>query len=71
MIEIKHSEASASVTTGPATSRRLAEAVAPNAPLGAEPDAYPGRRVIGVDARQHFARGGGIPCTTQQQPSAI
>lgn len=34
-------------------------------------DAYPGRRVISVDARELFARGGGIHCITQQQPSAI
>ncbi|WP_240607167.1 agmatine deiminase family protein [Cryobacterium aureum] len=32
--------------------------------------AYPGRRVISVDARPLFARGGGIHCITQQQPSA-
>ncbi len=30
--------------------------------------AYPGRRVISVDARELFARGGGIHCITQQQP---
>ncbi|MET3902442.1 agmatine/peptidylarginine deiminase [Paenarthrobacter sp. 4246] len=35
------------------------------------PDAYPGRRVIGVDTRELFARGGGIHRNTQQQPSAI
>jgi N-dimethylarginine dimethylaminohydrolase len=71
MIEIRHSEAFASLTTGLATCRRPTEAVDPNTPLVAESDAYPGRRVIGVDARELFARGGGIHCVTQQQPSAI
>lgn len=31
---------------------------------------YPGREIVGVDARELFARGGGIHCITQQQPSA-
>jgi agmatine deiminase len=31
-------------------------------------DAYPGRRVVTVDSREIFARGGGIHCITQQQP---
>ncbi len=31
-------------------------------------DAYPGREVVGVDARELFARGGGIHCITQHQP---
>lgn len=33
-------------------------------------DVYPGRRVVTVDARPLFDRGGGIHCITQQQPSA-
>jgi agmatine deiminase len=31
--------------------------------------AYPGREVVLVDARELFARGGGIHCITQQQPN--
>jgi agmatine deiminase len=32
-------------------------------------DAYPAREVVTVDARPLFARGGGIHCITQQQPT--
>lgn len=32
--------------------------------------AYPGRQVVTLDAREIFARGGGIHCITQQQPKA-
>lgn len=31
--------------------------------------AYPGRSVVTVDAREIFARGGGIHCITQQEPA--
>lgn len=37
--------------------------------LGMLADAYPGRRVVGVDARPLFDRGGGVHCITQQQPA--
>lgn len=30
---------------------------------------YPGRKIVGIDARELFARGGGIHCITQQQPA--
>ncbi|GAA2145127.1 agmatine deiminase family protein [Kitasatospora kazusensis] len=33
-------------------------------------DAYPGRKIELVDAREIFANGGGIHCITQQQPKA-
>ncbi|MCO6187708.1 agmatine/peptidylarginine deiminase [Rhizobium sp. L1K21] len=32
-------------------------------------DAYPGREVVTIDSRPIFARGGGIHCITQQQPT--
>lgn len=32
--------------------------------------AYPGRKVVSVDARPLFARGGGVHCITQQQPKS-
>ncbi|MGI9126275.1 MAG: agmatine deiminase family protein [Mycobacterium sp.] len=32
---------------------------------------YPGRKVVSVDARPLFERGGGIHCITQQQPSPL
>ncbi|MBO1902172.1 agmatine deiminase family protein [Leucobacter weissii] len=36
--------------------------------LGILREFYPGREVVGIDARPLFARGGGIHCITQQQP---
>ena len=33
--------------------------------------AYPGRRVVLVEARPIFQRGGGIHCITQQQPKGL
>ncbi len=45
------------------------EAKADDRARGILEDAYPGRRVVTVDARPIFARGGGIHCITQQQPA--
>lgn len=38
--------------------------------LGVLQDVYPGREIIGIDARPLFERGGGIHCITQQQPKS-
>ena len=38
--------------------------------LGMLRELYPGREIVGIDARPLFARGGGIHCITQQQPTA-
>jgi agmatine deiminase len=45
------------------------EAKAEAAARGILAEAYPGRRVVMVDARPIFDRGGGIHCITQQQPA--
>jgi agmatine deiminase len=34
-------------------------------------DAYPDREIVLLDAREIFARGGGIHCITQQQPALV
>lgn len=41
---------------------------ADDAALGVLRDVYPGREIVGIDARPLFERGGGIHCITQQQP---
>ena len=38
--------------------------------LGVLREVYPGREIVGIDARPLFARGGGIHCITQQQPTS-
>lgn len=42
---------------------------ADDAALGVLREHYPGREIVGIDARPLFARGGGIHCITQQQPA--
>jgi agmatine/peptidylarginine deiminase len=45
------------------------DAVADDRAQGILRDVYPGRDVRSVDAREVFARGGGLHCITQQQPT--
>lgn len=47
----------------------FAEAEADAAARAILSEVYPGREVVTVDARELFARGGGIHCITQQQPA--
>ncbi|WP_123655052.1 agmatine/peptidylarginine deiminase [Curtobacterium sp. ZW137] len=47
-----------------------AEAAANDRARGILADVYPGREIRSVDAREVFARGGGLHCITQQQPQS-
>ena len=58
---------SSTTASSPAASARSART--PQAPRDPRRGVYPGRRVVTVDARPIFARGGGIHCITQQQPA--
>ncbi len=57
------------VVNGGVISCGFGDPVADDRARGILSDAYPGRRVVTVDARPIFARGGGIHCITQQQPA--
>ncbi|MFJ3384711.1 MULTISPECIES: agmatine/peptidylarginine deiminase [unclassified Curtobacterium] len=48
-----------------------AEAAADDRARGILADVYPGREVRTIDAREVFARGGGLHCITQQQPARM
>jgi agmatine deiminase len=45
------------------------DAAADDRAAGILAEQYPGRKVVTLDARELYARGGGIHCITQQQPS--
>ena len=47
------------------------EARADDAARAVLEQAYPGRRIVTLDSRAIFARGGGIHCITQQQPALV
>ena len=58
------------VVNGAVIACAFGEPTADDRARGILADAYPGREVRSVDAREVFARGGGLHCITQQQPSA-
>ncbi|GAA4185828.1 agmatine deiminase family protein [Gryllotalpicola kribbensis] len=58
------------VVNGGVIACAFGDRVADERAAGILADAYPGRRVVSLDARPLFARGGGIHCITQQQPAA-
>ena len=57
------------VVNGGVIACAFGDAEADDRAAGILADAYPGRRVVSLDARPLFARGGGIHCITQQQPA--
>lgn len=58
------------VVNGAVIACAFGDLVADDRARGILAEAYPGRRVRSIDARQVFARGGGLHCITQQQPVA-
>lgn len=57
------------VVNGAVIACSFGEPVADDRARGILAEVYPGREVRSVDAREVFARGGGLHCITQQQPS--
>ncbi|TCU50088.1 agmatine deiminase [Curtobacterium sp. PhB25] len=57
------------VVNGAVIACAFGDAVADDHARGILADVYPGRQVRSIDARQVFARGGGLHCITQQQPA--
>jgi agmatine deiminase len=57
------------VVNGAVIACAFGDPVADDRARGILADAYPGREIRSVDAREVFARGGGLHCITQQQPS--
>lgn len=58
------------VVNGAVIACAFGDPVADDRARGLLAEAYPGRRLRSIDARQVFARGGGLHCITQQQPVA-
>ncbi|WIE58061.1 agmatine deiminase family protein [Curtobacterium sp. MCLR17_031] len=58
------------VVNGAVIACAFGDPVADDRARGILAEAYPGRRVRSIDARQVFVRGGGLHCITQQQPVA-
>lgn len=57
------------VVNGAVIACAFGDPVADDRARGILAEAYPGRRVRSFDAREVFARGGGLHCITQQQPA--
>ncbi|PCN48834.1 agmatine deiminase [Curtobacterium sp. 'Ferrero'] len=57
------------VVNGAVIACGFGDAVADDRARGILAEVYPGRAVHTIDAREVFARGGGLHCITQQQPS--
>lgn len=57
------------VVNGAVVACAFGDPVADDRARGILADVYPGRQVRSIDAREVFARGGGLHCITQQQPA--
>ncbi|MBF4606611.1 agmatine deiminase family protein [Curtobacterium sp. VKM Ac-1393] len=59
------------VVNGAVIACAFGDPVADDRARGILADAYPGRQVRSIDAREVFARGGGLHCITQQEPATL
>ncbi|MCU1527922.1 MAG: agmatine deiminase [Frondihabitans sp.] len=66
---VDHSYVNHLVVNGGVIACGFDDPVADDRAAGILASVYPGRRVVTLDARAIFARGGGIHCITQQQPA--
>jgi agmatine deiminase len=59
------------VVNGAVIACAFGDPVADDRARGILAEEYPGRQIVSIDAREVFARGGGLHCITEQQPSAV
>ena len=68
-VSIDHSYINFSFVNDGIVMGTYADSAADDRAMGMMRELYPGREIVGVDARPIFRNGGGVHCITQQQPA--